>query len=220
MTLMAIDAKVLHRAKPPLWPRLALVPTVAALTLLGIWVTGGLLTDDFKLSMALTALWLASAGGVALLIAWRRRNLALPVLGTFVVTAGVVGGYLAYTTMIDRVVDERVAVAGIGGSSEVRRGAFSSGAHETSGTATVVELSVGSRVLTLTRFETSPGPDLRVYLTRTPDDASNNVDLGGLKGNRGDQQYPIPPQVDLERYSTVVIWCRAFSVNFGTARLS
>ena len=48
--------------------------------------------------------------------------------------------------------------------------------------------------------------------------ADGAVDLGALKGNRGDQQYAIPRGVDVAR-RTVVIWCRAFSVPFGSARL-
>jgi len=48
--------------------------------------------------------------------------------------------------------------------------------------------------------------------------ADGAVDLGGLKGNRGDQQYVIPSSVALEG-RTVVIWCRAFSAPFGSAPL-
>jgi hypothetical protein len=40
-----------------------------------------------------------------------------------------------------------------------------------------------------------------------------------LKSNVGNQQYEIPDDVDLDKYSTVVIWCRAFSVEFGAAQL-
>jgi hypothetical protein len=47
---------------------------------------------------------------------------------------------------------------------------------------------------------------------------SGNVDLGALKGNRGDQQYAIPRRADVAG-ATVVIWCRAFSASFGSARL-
>ncbi|MDH3497546.1 MAG: DM13 domain-containing protein, partial [Gemmatimonadota bacterium] len=46
------------------------------------------------------------------------------------------------------------------------------------------------------------------------------VGLGGLKGNVGDQNYDIPAGTDLTRYRTVTIWCRRFSVNFGSAPLS
>jgi hypothetical protein len=101
---------------------------------------------------------------------------------------------------------------------QLSSGEFESGAHTTTGTAAVVELAEGGRVLTLTDFETDPGPDLRVYLA-TDRDASDSVDLDGLKGNVGNQQYEIGEDVDLAKYSTVVIWCRAFSVEFGSAAL-
>jgi hypothetical protein len=47
-----------------------------------------------------------------------------------------------------------------------------------------------------------------------------DVDLGGLKGNIGPQNYEIGSDVDLDRYSTVVIWCVRFGVAFGAAELS
>jgi hypothetical protein len=85
----------------------------------------------------------------------------------------------------------------------------------------VIRDTDGRRYLTLTSFSTSPGPDLRVRLV--PGDASDGgadgaVDLGALKGNRGDQQYVIPRGVDVSG-RTVVIWCRAFSAPFGSAKL-
>src|SRR5512134_3519357 len=91
--------------------RLAVVLLVAAIVLAGIWVAGGLLTNDFRLSMLLTALWLGLAVSAALVFALRWRRLALPVLGTTVVTAASVMGYLLYASSVDRVVDEQVAVA-------------------------------------------------------------------------------------------------------------
>jgi hypothetical protein len=105
-------------------------------------------------------------------------------------------------------------------------GSFHSVAHETVGTATVHDLGGGKRVLRLTDFTTSNGPDVRVYLVGA-DDASDNdtvknagfVELGTLKGTEGDQNYDIPGDVDLERYRAVTIWCARFGVNFGTAPL-
>jgi hypothetical protein len=41
-----------------------------------------------------------------------------------------------------------------------------------------------------------------------------------LKGNIGDQNYALPADVDIDRYRTVTIWCRRFSVNFGSAPLA
>jgi len=221
-----------------LWLRLALVPLVAGIVLAGIWVAGGELTNDFRLSMLLTGLWLGMAGLAALAVAVRWRPLALPVLGTTVVTAASVMGYLLYASSVDRVVDEQVAVAAPEPAAPgpaapgpapaeapknvaLGRGSFESAAHETTGKATLIELAEGGTVLTLTRFETDPGPDLRVYLvTGGADDLGDVVDLGALKGNRGDQQYDVSRSVDTKRYRTVVIWCRAFSVAFGSARLA
>jgi hypothetical protein len=215
--------------------RFVLVPVVAAAVLLGLWVAGGKVTDDFRLAMLLTGLWLGIAGLVALVLAWRRRRLALPVLGTYLVTALAAGGYLAYASMVDKVVDERVAVAAVNPAQTgtnvdtsaaprnvaLARGTFASGEHETNGKATVIRLAEGGRVLTLTGFGTSPGPDLRVYLVSgDASDFGRVVDLGGLKGNRGDQEYEVPAHVDLRSHRTVVIWCRAFSVRFGSAKLA
>lgn len=212
----------------PLWLRLALVPVVAVTVLGGIWVAGGVLTDDFRLSMVLTAAWLGLACLAALAVAVRWRPLALPVLGTVLVTAGSVMGYLLYVSSVDRVVDEQVAVAApelqqaeTGQNVALGRGGFESAAHETRGQASLIELAEGGKVLTLTDFETDPGPDLRVYLvTGDTDGLGEVVDLGALKGNRGDQQYDVAPSVDTDRFRTVVIWCRAFSVAFGSARLA
>jgi Electron transfer DM13 len=71
----------------------------------------------------------------------------------------------------------------------------------------------------LTRFRTSPGPDLRVRPVpghADPGDVRGNRDLGGLKGNIGDQQYDLPAGAPR---GTLVIWCRAFSATFDTAQL-
>ena len=46
------------------------------------------------------------------------------------------------------------------------------------------------------------------------------VDLGSIKGNIGDQNYDLPANADLMKYRAVTIWCKRFSVNFGTAPLS
>ena len=107
------------------------------------------------------------------------------------------------------------------------RGRFKSIAHETKGTATVYSLAENQRVLRLTEFTTSNGPDVRVYLVAAPDAADDDavkkagfVELGKLKGTDGDQNYEIPSDLDLNKYRAVTIWCRRFSVNFGTAPLT
>jgi electron transfer DM13 len=105
-------------------------------------------------------------------------------------------------------------------------GRFHSVAHETHGTASILDVG-GKRVLRLTDFETSNGPDVRVYLVAATDAADNAtvtkagfVELGTLKGNQGDQNYDVPGDLDLSKYRAVTIWCRRFSVNFATAPLT
>ena len=108
----------------------------------------------------------------------------------------------------------------------VAMGSFIDRSHPTSGTAVVLGDGSGQRFLRFEGFETDNGPDLNVYLsTALPDAEAGDfdedfVDLGDLKGNIGDQNYEIPPDVDLARYQTVVIWCVRFSVAFGAAPLS
>jgi Electron transfer DM13 len=197
--------------------RILSVPAVMALFLLGLWLFAGVVSNDFELSMALTAGWFALAGAAAVFVGWRRRDLRIPVVGTFLVTAAVVGGFLAWTTLRDKTVTERVATG-----TPVAAGAFVGVAHPTSGRAAIVETDAGERKLTLTGFETDAGPDLFVYLVAggDPEAVDDHRSLGSLKGNKGNQQYTIPAGADISKYDTVVIWCRAFSVAFGAATLA
>ncbi len=75
-------------------------------------------------------------------------------------------------------------------------------------------------------FKSTNGPDLRVYLASHPDPKKSAdvkdkgfVDLGGLKGNIGNQNYPIPASADLSKPGSIVIWRRSFSVIFRVASL-
>lgn len=106
-------------------------------------------------------------------------------------------------------------------------GSFHSGAHETKGIASIYQLPDGKRILRLTNFETSNGPDVHVYLVAANDASDSEtvkkagfLELGSLKGNIGDQNYDVPTDADLAKYRAVTIWCKRFSVNFGTAPLS
>jgi electron transfer DM13 len=192
--------------------RLAVVPLVAAVTIAGVWVAGGQLTDDFR-AMVLTALWFGAAGLAALLVGYRWRALRVPVIGTFLVVAAAIGVYLAISMFRDTVVNEPIARG-----TALARGGFVSEAHETTGRAQIVRLANGRLAINLVGFETDPGPDLRVYLVPGDGtDVAGALDLGGLKGNKGTQQYGLPSGTDTSRFDAVVIWCRAFSVSFGRA---
>jgi hypothetical protein len=92
------------------------------------------------------------------------------------------------------------------------------GIHDAMGIARVIPVGGGENVLRLEDLEVTNGPDLYVYLS-TDKSASDFVNLGRLKANIGNQNYPIPAGTDMTKYDTVLIWCRAFSVLFGSADL-
>ena len=92
--------------------------------------------------------------------------------------------------------------------------------HRGSGTATLYRLD-GGLVLRFEQFQVTNGPDLHVLLATGDDPRGGDqyVDLGQLKGNIGDQNYPVPTTVS-DSHRTVVIYCVPFHVVFATARLS
>ena len=93
------------------------------------------------------------------------------------------------------------------------------GIHDAQGDAYTIPLEDGGNVLRLENFRSTNGPDLYVYLA-TDDRASDFVNLGTLKANSGNQNYEIPEDTDISKYNKVLIWCKAFSVLFGSAELS
>lgn len=112
------------------------------------------------------------------------------------------------------------------GNVQILSGGFSGeSGHSGRGKAAVVELADGRRKLTFSEFDVDPGAGggLRVYLAAgrpTSDgEVSDFIDLAALKGTKGDQQYDIPREVNLRRYSTVVVWCVPFTTRIAQAPL-
>ncbi|BCB81523.1 DM13 domain-containing protein [Phytohabitans flavus] len=115
------------------------------------------------------------------------------------------------------------------GPTVVRQGTFITHEHQTTGTARIIRNADGSHRLELVALDTSNGPDLRVWLSDQPVkegtagwrvfDDGQWVELGRLKGNKGDQAYAIPAGTDLDRLGSVSIWCKRFAVSFGASTL-
>jgi hypothetical protein len=209
----------------------------------GVLVLGRLARSTL-LAIALTTVWFVLVAAVVLWAGRRRRHLLVPLTAGYLVVAVAAGVLLARPLVSDRVVDEDVVraaplsesadrpAAGPGGAVvpaprvgdvALATGGFRPLAHEGRGLATLIRLADGGHLVTLTDFETDNGPDLRVHLV--PGDPADGasadaVDLGALKGNRGDQQYAVPAGLDPSRYGSVVVWCRAFSVGFTSAALA
>jgi hypothetical protein len=129
--------------------------------------------------------------------------------------------------IVNRQINEAFPAAGGASSAQVvESGTFFGAMHPTTGTATIYRLSDGDRILRLTNFKTSNGPDVHVYLVAV-DNAKDTaavknaefIDLGTIKGNVGDQNYSLARDLDLFKYRTVSIWCKRFAVNFGSASM-
>ena len=110
------------------------------------------------------------------------------------------------------------------------QGSFISHEHQTTGTATIIELADGSRILRLENLDTSTGPQVEVWLSDQPViegrdgwfvfKDGKHVNLGDIKANQGNQNYRIPDSVNLDDYSAVSLWCARFFVSFGAAELT
>jgi hypothetical protein len=101
-------------------------------------------------------------------------------------------------------------------------------AHQTSGRATIYKSPDGKLYLRLSDFTTSNGPDVHIVLARSDDKNLeydlvkgnlDDIELGTLKGNQGDQNYSLPTSTNLNDYRAVVVYCERFHAVFGLARL-
>jgi hypothetical protein len=114
--------------------------------------------------------------------------------------------------------------------AELATGTLISHEHRTTGTVRILRAADGSLVLRLENLATSSGPDVHVWLTDAPVkpgkdgwdvfDDGKHLDAGKLKGNKGNQNYPLPAGTDLTAYTSVSIWCERFDVSFGAAELA
>jgi hypothetical protein len=215
--------------------RVGIVLGVLVALLGGLWLAAGLLAPTYLTSIIFGIAWFVIASVVLGKAVKGRPDLKWWVRGTFLATAALCAAAFAWTSLRDNTVNEAVPV-GVPASSlahnpapataKRQNVAVASGAFKVadegsaSGAATVIRKASGGRVLTLTHFAVNNGPDLRVYLVPGDGkDTGKHIDLGGLKGNKGNQKYDVPGSADIGKYRTVVIWCRSFTVAFARASL-
>jgi Electron transfer DM13 len=175
----------------------------------------------------------------------RRRGIVIALAAVVLAAGAAVVWFQPQKLFIDQRVDEALptapagaagpAATGADGAAATRpataapatlaAGSFRSLGHTTSGRAAVLEVTGRRRFLRLEDLHTSNGPDLLVYLSTTAADGPRDgfdddfVSLGRLKANQGNQNYEIAGGVRLDRYQSVVIWCRRFTYAFGAAPL-
>jgi len=98
--------------------------------------------------------------------------------------------------------------------------------HKGSGVASLYRLPDASHVIRLENFQVTNGPALVVLLAHAGDLQNADevkrgyIKLGDLKGNKGNQNYEVPPDIKIGRYRSVVIWCELFDVLFSAATLN
>lgn len=140
-------------------------------------------------------------------------------------TVFVVGGWALFRPeliFVNTSVNETLTTSGQNAATLVSQGQFASLGHHTEGGAQLYKGRSGY-ILRFSKFSTSNGPDVRVYLTQGAGidsaaiKAGKFLDLGTIKGNVGDQNYNLPASFDPAKYEGVSIWCKRFGVNFAGA---
>ena len=98
--------------------------------------------------------------------------------------------------------------------------------HKGSGQVTVYRQPDGSHLLRFENLDVTNGPDLHVILSAHPNPSSQGdikaqsyVDLGKIKGNKGNQNYEVPTGVEVGGMQSVIIYCKPFHVIFSVAPL-
>ena len=119
---------------------------------------------------------------------------------------------------------EKMAEATVLASGKFRDG---DSFHKGSGDVSLYRLANGDSVLRFEDLAVTNGPDLHVLVSMHSDpmtkgelrDAGYST-LGQLKGNRGDQNYEVPSDIDPNSIGSVIIYCMPFHVIFSVAPLS
>ncbi len=98
--------------------------------------------------------------------------------------------------------------------------------HQAHGKALMVRLPDGRRFIRFEDFRVTNGPDLYVYLSGHPSPRTSAqlhegaaFEVARLKGNVGNQNYELPADLALSKFKSVAIYCKRFSVMFGSAEL-
>jgi hypothetical protein len=99
----------------------------------------------------------------------------------------------------------------------IYQGTFTSGAHTTTGTVKLSKDASGKKYLVFENFKTDSGPDLYIYLSE--DLKAKNYSSLTNKVINGNFKVAVDDTIDTDKKRKVLIWCKAFSVLFGSADL-
>lgn len=97
------------------------------------------------------------------------------------------------------------------------------------GDVTIYQQADNSRLMRFENFSVANGPELRVYLSVSPepetaadmqpDEEQTPTEIGILKGTTGNQNYELSALIDLQAYGSVVIYSPALDMIYSVAPL-
>lgn len=99
----------------------------------------------------------------------------------------------------------------------ISQGTFGADAHATSGTVKLAKDAADKRYLVFENLKSDAGPDIRIWMAEDKT-AKNYVELSN-KVALGSYKLDVPTDLDATKKSWVLIWCKQFSVLFGSAQL-
>lgn len=92
-----------------------------------------------------------------------------------------------------------------------------SGNHGTTGKAELLKDDTGINYIRFTSFSTTPGPDLRIYIAS--DKAAKDYVQITNSVKEGSYSLKLSNPIDLSKTKYLLIWCKQFSVLFGSVEL-
>lgn len=101
--------------------------------------------------------------------------------------------------------------------STLYSGSFANGAHTVTGSVKLIKAADSKKYLVFDNFKTDAGPDLHIYLAEDKT-AKVYTDITSTVVN-GNTKLEVPTTANTGKQKFVLVWCKQFSVLFGSAEM-
>ena len=135
-----------------------------------------------------------------------------------------------WKVIVDQQIDTPLAEPlpeGLATATPAKQGTFYNVEKEAKGAARIFRQPDGKAVLRLEDFEVSTNVDLFIWLSEAPAPKTSAETvaapyqvLGNLRSTLGNQNYPIPAEMPIEKVRSIVIWCDPIRIAYGAAALA